>query len=131
MKKWKKIIVAVTMMATITALSAAAYAAADTRPAAAAAQAGSLEDRKSAILEQKKDILAQRVTDGTMTQAQADQILAALLENQATCDGTGSARIGQKFGAAFGMGNGQGQGQGARMGMGRGQGLRNGACLAQ
>jgi hypothetical protein len=129
MKKWKKIIVAVTMMATITALSAAAYAAADTRPAAAAVQATSLEDRKAAILELKKDILAQRVADGTMTQEQADEILAALIENQATCDGTGSARIGQKYGAAFGMGNGQGRG--GRMGMGRGQGLCGGACLAQ
>lgn len=129
MKKWKKIIVAVTMMATITALSAAVYAAADTRPAAAAVQAASLEDRKAAILELKKDILAQRVADGTMTQEQADQILTALIENQATCDGTGSARIGQKYGAAFGMGNGQGRG--GRMGMGRGQGVCGGACLAQ
>lgn len=129
MKKWKKIIVAVTMMATITALSAAVYAATDTRPAAAAVQAASLEDRKAAILELKKDILAQRVADGTMTQEQADQILTALIENQATCDGTGSARIGQKYGAAFGMGNGQGRG--GRMGMGRGQGVCGGACLAQ
>lgn len=129
MKKWKKIIVAVTMMATITALSAAVYAAADTRPAVAAVQAASLEDRKAAILELKKEILAQRVADGTMTQEQADQILTALIENQAACDGTGSARIGQKYGAGFGMGNGQGRG--GRMGMGRGQGLCGGACLAQ
>ena len=60
-----------------------------------------------------------------MTQEEADEIIAALKENQAVCDGTGTARTGQQFGAGFSgmMGNGQG--------MGRGQGLRDGSCLVQ
>ncbi|HCP14930.1 MAG TPA: hypothetical protein DIT32_04030 [Peptococcaceae bacterium] len=129
MKKWKKAIALVTMLVTISALSAVAYAATDNSPASV--QTDTLEERQAARLEAKKDILAKRVADGTMTQAEADQILAAILANQETCDGTGSARIGQKFGAGFGLGNGQGQGRGGRMGMGRGQGACGGVCQAQ
>lgn len=129
MKKWKKAIALVTMLVTISALSAVAYAATDNVPASA--QTDTLEERQAARLEAKKDILAKRVADGTMTQAEADQILAAILANQETCDGSGSARIGQKFGAGFGLGNGQGQGRGGRMGMGRGQGACGGVCQAQ
>ncbi len=129
MKKWKKAIALVTMLVTISALSAVAYAATDNSPASV--QTETLEERQAARLEAKKDILAKRVADGTMTQAEADQILAAILANQETCDGTGSARIGQKFGAGFGLGNGQGQGRGGRMGMGRGQGACGGVCQAQ
>jgi len=94
-----------------------------------ASEAGKLEEFKNEMLEIKKDTLAERVAAGTMTQAQADEVLANLTENQATCDGTGSERIGQKSGAGFGMMNGQGQGGG--MGQGRGQGNGSGACQAK
>ena len=97
-----------------------------------AKEAGKLEEFKAENLEMKKDILSQKVAAGTMTQEKADEIIAALEENQANCDGTGSARIGKGQGAGFGKmnGNGQGKGQG-QGGAGRGQGMRNGTCQAQ
>ena len=86
-----------------------------------AKDAGKLEEFKSENLQIKKDILAKKVADGTMTQARADEIIKAIEENQTNCDGTGSAKIGQRMGAGFGgmNGNGQGRGQG---GAGCGQG---------
>ena len=86
-------------------------------------EAGKLDEFKAQILEQKKAILDQRVKDGTMTQQQADEIYNAIKNNQATCDGTGNAAIGKKYGAGFGMGNGMGRGSGN----GKGAGLRNGS----
>lgn len=89
-----------------------------------AKEAGKLEEFKSENLQIKKDILAKKVADGTMTQARADEISKAMEENQANCDGTGSAKIGKKMGAGFGgmNGNGQGRGQG-------GAGCGQGNCL--
>lgn len=84
--------------------------------------AGKLAEFKTEMLEVKKDILAKKVAAGTLTQQQADEILAAIEENQANCDGTGSARIGQGLGAGFGCGNGQGLGKAAGQGMGLGKG---------
>lgn len=111
----------------------------------------SLEEFQAAMLENKIAILNERVAEGTMTQEEADEIIEAIKENQAVCDGTGEARIGQSFGAAFGgmMGNVQGQGLGlgnnvqgrgfgggqARgmggNGLGNGLGMRDGSCLVQ
>ena len=91
-----------------------------------ASEAGKLEEFKDEMLEIRKDALAAKVAAGTMTQAQADEIWAAIEENQANCDGTGSARIGQKAGAGFGSMNGQGQGQGKRNGQGQGGGMGQG-----
>ena len=100
----------------------------------------SLEEFQAAMLENKTAILNERVAEGTMTQEEADEIMNALEENQATCDGTAQAKTGQSFGAAFGgmMGNGQGQGLGSNgQGRGRGQGgnnglgMRDGSCLVQ
>lgn len=101
-----------------------------------ASEAGKLAEFKAEVLQLKKDALAKKVTAGTMTQERADQITAALESNQADCDGTGTAKIGQKMGAGFGgmMGNGQGKGisQGQGLGgMNRGAGNGGGACLAQ
>lgn len=90
-----------------------------------AAEAGVLDEFKAETLEMKKDQLAQRVEAGTMTQEQADAIIAQLEANQATCDGTGTAAIGRNAGAGFGMGGGQGRGAGG----GRGMGAGNGACI--
>ncbi len=119
-------------------------------------EAGVLTEFQAQILEMKKDRLNARVEAGTMTQERADAIIEAVEENQANCDGTGQARVGQAMGACFGagsgMGNGDGSGQclgagngtgkgngsgqGLGAGAGRGQGgsgmgLRDGSCLNQ
>jgi hypothetical protein len=67
---------------------------------------------KTQMLEQKKAVLDQRVKDGKLTQEKADEIYNAIKSNQATCDGTGSAQIGKKYGVGFGMGQGAGKGMG-------------------
>ncbi len=92
-------------------------------------EAGKLDAFKAEILEIKKASLDAQVKAGTMTQTQADAIMKALTENQATCDGTGTAKIGQNMGAKFGS-QGQGQGNGgANRGSGLGQGRGNGRGL--
>lgn len=53
---------------------------------------------------------------------QAEAIYNSLKANQATCDGTGTARIGKSMGAGFGQGQGMGMGQGQGRGQGMGQG---------
>ncbi|HZK55136.1 MAG TPA: hypothetical protein VFC84_13195 [Desulfosporosinus sp.] len=92
-----------------------------------AQDAGKLDEFKAENLVQKKVILDQRVTEGTLTQAQADETLNAITENQATCDGTGSAKIGQMNGAGFGQGMGAGQHNGGGMG----RGMNTGNTLTQ
>lgn len=96
-------------------------------------QAGVLTEFQAEVLEIKKDRLQSRVEAGTMTQERADAIIEAAEENQANCDGSGSARIGQNQGAGFGAGSGMGQGHGAsqRLGKGSGQGNGAGAGLGQ
>lgn len=97
-----------------------------------ASEAGKLEEFKVESLEMKKDNLALQVASGRLTQAQADEIIKAIEDNQVNCDGTGTARIGAGMGAGFGS-NGRGTGVGAgtgigsgtaRGGQGRGMGLR-------
>lgn len=100
--------------------------------------AGVLDEFKAASLEMKKDILAAKVADGQITQEQADELLAAITENQTTCDGTGSAGIGQGVGAGFGSNGcslGSGNSYNGQNGQGgNGQGtcsglqLRDGSC---
>jgi hypothetical protein len=75
------------------------------------------------MLVQKKAVLDQRVKDGKLTQEQADTIYQAIEANQANCDGTGGARIGQKNGVGFGQGMGKGMGQGNGSGSGGGMGM--------
>jgi len=91
--------------------------------------AGKLDEFKVQMLEQKKAILDQRVKDGTLTQQQADEIYSAIKNNQATCDGTGNAQLGRKYGAGFGSGAGKGQGMGKGMGRGAGMGNGVGSCI--
>lgn len=165
MKNFKKAIAIGTMVLTIGAVSAAAMAASSySTPAEAvagltgrtvdsvvseradsgntygtiASDAGVLDQFKAEMLEIKKERLNARVEAGTMTQEQADAIIEAIEENQAACDGTGGARIGQSMGAGFGAGNGTGRGMGAGQGAGNGggcgqgaggMGLRDGSCL--
>ncbi len=83
---------------------------------------GVLDQFRSQMLEQKRAYLAERVAAGTMTQEQADAILAAMEAHQASCDGSGSGGVGAQMGAAFGGGNGT-RGAGARNGMNRGSGI--------
>lgn len=85
-----------------------------------AKEAGKLDEFKVQILEQRKAVLDQRVKDGTMTQERADEIYNAIKDNQANCDGTGSAGIGRKYGAGFGRGSGMGSGAGMGYGTGCG-----------
>ncbi len=85
-----------------------------------AKEAGKLEEFKQEIIEIKKYVIEKKVAEGTLTQEKADEILKAIEENQANCDGTGSAKIGQKYGAGFGKdserGMKNGGGQGKKMG---------------
>lgn len=88
-----------------------------------ASEAGKLDEFKTENLKQKKAVLDQRVKDGNLTQAAADEIYNSIVTSQATCDGTGSAGIGKMNGAGVGQGSGQRKAQG----MGNGSGQRNGA----
>lgn len=92
-----------------------------------ASEAGKLDEFKTESLKQKKEILDQRVKDGNLTQAAADEIYNSIVTSQATCDGTGGAGIGKMNGVGFGKGSGQGKGQGMGQGMGKGAGQGNGA----
>lgn len=100
-----------------------------------AAEAGKLEEFQAEMFELRKESLAAQVEAGTITQERADEILKTIEENQATCDGTGTARIGRATGARFGSsGAGQGLGRGSKgSGTGRGQGvgcgMNNGTCI--
>ena len=71
-----------------------------------AQEAGKLEEFKTETLVLKKSMLDQRVKDGNMTQEQADAMYESMKTNQATCDGTGSAGMGQKNGMGRGMNTG-------------------------
>lgn len=86
---------------------------------------GVLEQFKSEMLEQKKALLEERVSAGTMTQERADAILAAMEDHQADCDQTGNGRIEAGMGAGFGAANGN-RGKGVRNGAGCGAGFGTG-----
>ncbi|MDD3569940.1 MAG: hypothetical protein PHY44_02420 [Lachnospiraceae bacterium] len=105
-----------------------------------AAEAGKLDEFKTASLEAKKESLYAQVADGTITQENADKIIKAIEENQATCDGTQSQAIGKNTGAKFGSNgacdgtncangsSGKGKNMGnSRLGTG-GKGLQKGSC---
>ncbi|MDD4801345.1 MAG: DUF2680 domain-containing protein [Syntrophomonas sp.] len=151
MKRVKKFVMAFTVMAVLGTASVA-YAVSATTPAqitagltgksvetlnqeratgktygAIASEAGKLEEFKAQMLEQKKVILDQRVEGGKITQEQADTIYTAIQNNQTNCDGTGSAKIGQKAGIRFGNGPGE-KGQGVGMKQGQGNRSRTGIC---
>ena len=90
---------------------------------AIASEAGKLEEFKTQMIEQKKAILDERVKEGRLTQAQADEIYKNIQDNMANCDGTANGgQIGRKFGAGFGQGSAMGRGAG----FARGVGMRGG-----
>ncbi|GAA0746492.1 hypothetical protein [Clostridium oceanicum] len=153
MIKLKKALAVGTMALTIGAMSLTAFAASNYKtPAEAAAgvtgktvesvthekaetgktygtiakDAGKLDEFKKENLEMKKDNLKSQVESGKITQEKADEIIKAVEKNQAECDGSGSAKIGQHMGARFGS-NGEGQGNGgANRGKGQGRGQNGG-----
>ena len=96
-----------------------------------ASEAGVLDEFKTQMLEQKKEVVANRVEEGRIAKDVADEIIANIEENQEDCDGTGSAQLGKQYNVGFGqgsgMGNGQGLKQGARDGSGAGQGAGQGS----
>ncbi|MGE4215149.1 MAG: hypothetical protein AB7E42_10310 [Anaerotignaceae bacterium] len=107
-----------------------------------AADAERLDEFKSVSLEAKKESLYAQVADGTITQEKADEIIKAIEENQANCDGTQSQAIGKNTGAKFGSdgtfaGTGRangGAGKGKNIGNNctgaGGKGLQDGSCYA-
>jgi len=158
MKNFKKLVAAATIIGIIgvTGIAGASYATGSTTPAGnlstltgksleqvtaerasgktygtIASEAGKLDEFKTENLEQRKGILDQRVKDGYLTQAQADAAYDAMKANQATCDGTGSARMGQRNGSGSGSGSGQGMGMGAGQRNGGGRGMNAGCRLTQ
>lgn len=93
---------------------------------AIANEAGKLKEFKDQMLEQKKVTLNERVTEGRLTQEQANTIYQNMQEKQANCDGTGNgcqARMGQNCGAEFGKGAGCGNGAGLGNGQCKGMGM--------
>ncbi len=108
-----------------------------------ASEDGKLAEFKDGILELRKDQLSDRVADGSMTQAQADKTITAIEENQAVCDGTGSAGVGRGFGLGCGgetacsengvcngeaPGNGNGYRGNGGVGDGTCPGVKDGTC---
>lgn len=91
---------------------------------AIAAEAGKLEEFKQKVLDAKEQILSEDVEKGVVTQEEADDILEAVKERQAFCDGTGSGCGRGGYGSGC-RGYGGGYGRGLSRGWGRG----NGSCL--
>ncbi len=98
---------------------------------AMALEAGKLKEFLAEKLEIRKERLAEKVADGKITQEKADEIIAAVEERQANCDGTGSGQLQQRLGGQAGgnrrggQGTCEGQGSGNRQG---GKGAGNGTC---
>jgi len=84
-------------------------------------EVGKLDEFQKELLEQKKEVLKERVADGRLTQEQADVILANIETNQASCDGTGTG-VGMMNGSGFGQGMMNGNRSGAGTGYGNGLG---------
>lgn len=83
---------------------------------------GVLEEFKSAMLENKKVFLDQKVSEGLLTKEEADAIYAKMVENQENCDGTGLNQ-GNRLYLGIGNGTGMGPGSGMRPGTGFGSGM--------
>lgn len=90
-----------------------------------AEDAGVYDKFKASLLENKKQILADKVEKEEITQEKADELLKLM---ETDCDGTGTQRLGQKYGVGFGngAGNGKGAGNGQGKGLGRGRGAGKG-----
>jgi hypothetical protein len=81
---------------------------------ALAIEEGVQEQFKERMLENKKEILQERVEEERLTQEEADAIYERMEQNQENCDGTAQgACIGEARGLGFGRGNRGGNGFGA------------------
>jgi len=100
-----------------------------------ASEAGVLTEFKIELLEMKKDQLAAKVADGSLTQSEADSLLVTLQEQQANCSGEGSgmqAALGMNsmFGNQQQIGTGTGLMNGTRLQDGTEAGNKNGSVQA-
>ncbi|NCC80026.1 MAG: hypothetical protein EOM07_10555 [Clostridia bacterium] len=77
-----------------------------------AAEAGELDAFKEELFEQKKEIIEERVAEGSLSREYADEILERIEDNQSTCLGTGERGRGMMGGFGFGFGGGRGNGFG-------------------
>lgn len=77
-----------------------------------AAEAGKLEEFKAARLAQYKLALESAVKEGRITQAQADEMYAAMEARMSDCTGVGAGNGPAIGGRGGGRGNGAGQGLG-------------------
>lgn len=101
-----------------------------------AAEAGVLEEYKADMLENRKEVIEQRVKEGLLTPEQAEVMIERMEANQAWCDGTGA--FGYNCGG-YGKGFGQGYGQSQSLDkqemrqdfFGQGRGMRAGGCWGQ
>lgn len=113
MSKLMKTIMVGTMVVTMCATGVTTFASTTAPEPTAPAGARCNTATKAERLEIKKERLADQVKAGVFTQEEADAIIKSIEENQVNCDGTGTAKIGQKMGAKFGS-QGKGMGNGGR-----------------
>lgn len=66
-------------------------------------EVGKLKEFQKELLEQRKEVLKERVADGRLSEEQADVILANIETNQASCVGTATG-IRMMKGSGFGQG---------------------------
>ena len=84
-----------------------------------AAEAGKLDEFKEELFEQKKEIIEERVAEGSLSRENADEILERIENNQANCVGNGERGSGMMGGFGFKFGNGSGGGRGNGFGRNR------------
>lgn len=92
---------------------------------------GVLDEFKKANLEQKEQILNEKIKQGVITKEDADNILNKIKANQENCDGSGNNS--NNLGLGLGNGNGNSSWNGTGNGsQGKGSGglkLQDGSCL--
>jgi hypothetical protein len=95
---------------------------------AIAAEEGKLDEFKVELLEQKREMMEERVTEGDLEKEDADAILERIQERQETCIGEGNPGEGMMEGSGVKFGNGpeDGQGNGNGLQSGEGNGLQSG-----
>lgn len=84
-------------------------------------ESGYLAQFKEKSLEMKKEILNERVAEGSITQERANEIIDSIESNLENCDGSGVREHAQNKGSGFGgfNGNGKANGQGNGLGSNR------------
>lgn len=102
---------------------------------AIAEENGVLDAFKAEVLQIRKDRIEAKVADGTLTREKADEMIKAIEDRMADCDGTGSSGRCENFGTRPGNGGGcgmrNGEGRGSRQGMGKGICNGQGSCVTE